>query len=419
MFARYTLSIPIALFLLTISQSAWSQTGTLKGVITDSDGAGIENIGVKVGNLETQTDHLGNYEILNVPAGSVTIEVTDDWFEDKSEPAEVTADTETVVDITVDAIPLQTLPEDRDIEKAYNDTFDWTTDKLSIAFVAPPTRANVDKGIYSRNPALYKDTSGESPVTVSAWDFPMPSGAPNEGQQAFEEGSIKNSIRDTALSKAERASSFVWEPAVQGFLTDWDIEKSLGLYHVTYAVEAQNWGGSSIFPPQTIQHVYLHEGEIWVEIVFENWVSFDMEATDSDGDGYDEIYAKVDGSLYTSEVYDKLANEYLGTVFSALELRNYVTSDLIDDLYSTTNPEIISTIGVPYDVPGHGAIQYPYVVLRHSDNSVNILLVDLEAPKGGGGGGCSVIPRPNFPVTVLALILLPFLAAFLLRRKHL
>jgi hypothetical protein len=82
---------------------------------------------------------------------------------------------------------------------------------------------------------------------------------------------------------------------------------------------------------------------------------------------------------------------------------------------------------VPYDVPGQGILQYPFVVLTHSDGSVNVLLVDSITPEiknecggDGDGGGCSCSAAYNsrFPAAVLALIPLPFLAVFLLRRKH-
>lgn len=424
MLARSTLLVSLAVSLLAAPLAAWGQTGTLSGTVSDADQNGVGDAEVKVGDLSATTDHTGAYSIQNVPEGSVTVEVKADWFEDQSEVTSITAGQDNTLDITLVARALQVLDDDKAIAEAYNQDFDWTTDKLSIAYIAPPTRANIDRGLYFRNPALFRDTSGESPVTAGEWDFPIPDGAPNQGQQAFEEGSITDSICKTPLTKEERARALLWEPAVKLFLAKWDIDKAQGLYYVTYAVEGQKWGGAATFPPQTLQRLYLHQGEIWVEVVFENWVSLENKVGDSNGDGYNEIFAKVAEAHYTAEVYSQLAGDYLNHEYQTLELRGDLNI-MLDDLYSRTNPSFTSVIGVPFEVPGHGTLGYPFVVLTHSNNAVNVLLVDPATPEvkdecgGGGGGGCSVVSRPRFPTAVLGLILLPLLAAFLLRRKHL
>jgi len=419
---RSTLLISLAVLLL--AAPAGAQTGTLSGTITDPNQDPVGDAEVKVGTLTGITDSSGLYNVQNVPEGSATVEVKADWFEDHSEDTTITAGQDNFLNITLsNGKALQVLEDDKAIEEAYNQTFDWTSDKTSITYIAPPTRANIDLGLYFRNPALFRDTSGESPVTAGAWDFPIPDGAPNQGLPAFEEGSIKDSICKTPLTAEEMAKPLLWEPAIKLFLAKWDIDKAQGLYYVTYAVEGQKWGGESTFAPQTLQRLYLHEGEIWVEIVFESWVSFESKVTDSNDDGYNEIFAKVAADHYDSEVYGQLAGDYLTHHYDTLELREDINV-MLDDLYSRTNPEITSVIGVPYEVTGQGTLSYPFVVLTHSDGSVNVLLIDsitpeVEDPCGGGGGGCSVAYNPRFPVAVLALLLLPFLAAFLLRRKHL
>jgi hypothetical protein len=423
MATRSILLVSLSVFLLAGPSAAWAQTGTLSGTVSDANQNPVGDAEVKVGELTATSDHTGAYTIANVPEGSATVEVKADWFEDHSQTTSITAGQDNTLDITLQARALQVLDDDKAIAEAYNETFDWSTDKLSITYIAPPTRANIDRGLYFRNPALFRDTSAESPVTAGEWDFPIPDGAPNQGQQAFEEGSITNSICKTPLTKEERARALLWEPAVKLFLAKWDIDKAENLYHVTFAVEGQHWGGSSTFSPQTLQRVYLHEGEIWVEVVFEDWVSFENKVTDSNGDGYNEIFAKVSSAHYTTEVYDQLAGDYLNHEYQTLELREDLNI-MLDDLYSRTNPVFTSVIGVPFDVPGHGTLQYPFVVLTHSNDAVNVLLVDPVAPEvkdecGGGGGGCSVVSNPRFPVAVCGLILLPLLAAFLLRRKHL
>ena len=220
MLIRSTLLISLAVLLLAVP--AWGQTGTMLGTISDADSNPVGDAEVKVGDLTGTTDHTGAYTIADVPEGSATVEVKADWFEDKSEAATIVAGQDNTVDITLVTKALQVPEGDKAIAEAYNQTFDWTSDKLSITYIAPPTRANIDRGLYFRNPALFRDTSGESPVTAGEWDFPIPENAPNEGQPAFEEGSIKDSICKTPLTLEERAQALLWEPAVKLFLAKWD-----------------------------------------------------------------------------------------------------------------------------------------------------------------------------------------------------
>ena len=58
--------------------------------------------------------------------------------------------------------------------------------------------------------------------------------------------------------------------------------------------------------PQKIEHVYLHGGEIWVKVVFADFLNLGTGISDTDGDGQKEIYAKVADTHYDAELHDKL-----------------------------------------------------------------------------------------------------------------
>ena len=59
----------------------------------------------------------------------------------------------------------------------------------------------------------------------------------------------------------------------------------------------------------------------------------------------------------------------------ALGLRD-VLYQVLDDLYSQTNPQVLRTIGESYTIDGDRTIQYPFAVLEHSNGAINVLLVE-------------------------------------------
>ncbi len=362
-----------------------SGTGTLSGQILDSLGNGVGEAAIAVGDLSATADWEGHYEVQNVPAGAATIAVSADWFVDKDQQTSVVADTANSVDISLVARSLEIQSADRSLADSYATGFDWTSDTASVSIVETPTRAKIDLAIYHRNPALYVDPGGESQVTpatlpsivsgtASGFDFTLGSGAPNEGQQALDLASIVDTMAETPLTTAEQASALYWEPAIDIYLVNWDILKSLNLYFVNLAVRGQKWGGASVLPTQALQHTYLHSGEIWVKLSFADFLDLGTGITDSDGDGEREIFARVTPAHFDTEVYSKLLDDYVTPVYDTLGLRDDLQY-ILDNLYSRTSPSLIRIIGEPYEISGLGTFAYPHVGLEHSDATVNGLLV--------------------------------------------
>lgn len=278
------------------------------------------------------------------------------------------------------------------LAESYNKTFDWSKDKIAVRHLLGPTHSEADKALYFRNPGLYKDTSMEPQITPdplpsldpspSGFDFALPDLAPNKGQQLLDNTSIVDSLSDTAITSAEQASAPLWLPAVMIYLTvDWDSSKVLNLYYGNNAVKGQKWGSQdATLPPQTIQHMYLHDGEIWVEIVFEKYVSLGAGITDSDGDGYKEIYAKIDPAHYSSEVYDQLLNSYVTPKLSVDDLNSLIENKILDDLYSDFDMEPKSGIGQAFDASGIGTFEYPFKVIQGVSPKDDIFIVLLVEP---------------------------------------
>jgi hypothetical protein len=115
-------------------------------------------------------------------------------------------------------------------------------------------------------------------------------------------------------------------------------------------------------------------GKLWVKVVFEPFVQVGAGISDDDGDGRKEIYAEVADANYTAEMVDKLRNDYIVKTFSTFGLSKEVTRGL-NELYSTTAAQVEARIGQPFDLPGLGTINYPFLVMRYSTGQRNVILV--------------------------------------------
>jgi hypothetical protein len=316
------------------------------------------------------------------------VDVTQVWFQPLEQSVTLTEGGPTPWDVILDEMPLQVTPADRGLAAAYNQTFDWTKQRISIAIAETPTRCAFDNAIYFHNPALYRDTSAQPPLapspqpTISGgvaqnFSFPIISGT-SPAEEALDLTTIVDSIKDTPLADkdtplAEPTNYMMWKSMIN-WLTEWDAAKSVTLKLVGVAVRQQGWGGNAVLP-QEIEKVFLDaSNKLWVKVVFENFVQLGAGIADDDGDGRKEIYAAVASAHYTSEIVDALVSTYAKTTFSTHGLADQVTKGL-NELYSTTGAHVECYIGQLFEVPGLGTITYPFVVLRHSAGQENVILM--------------------------------------------
>jgi hypothetical protein len=96
---------------------------------------------------------------------------------------------------------------------------------------------------------------------------------------------------------------------------------------------------------------------------------------DDDGDGYKEVFARLNAKLVTAEIVDQLES-YVTAKLQAADLRPSV-QEILDNLYTRTNPIVVRSIGQPYDVAGVGTIAYPLAVIEHQSagHVINVLLM--------------------------------------------
>ena len=202
--------------------------------------------------------------------------------------------------------------------------------------------------------------------------FPIRGGA-NDGKEALVLTSVVDSIAGTPVAAMENTDYMLWIPMLN-WLTDWDPAKSSDLKMAGVAVRQQNWG-SNVQRPQEIERVFLDatNGALWVEVVFAKFVQVGDGITDDDGDGFKEVFAKIDSLYVTQEILDKLVG-YGQTRYTTYGMSKEVAKGL-REIYSTTSAQVERFIGQPFDVPGLGTIQYPFVVLKHAGGQENVILV--------------------------------------------
>jgi hypothetical protein len=348
-------------------------TGSLKGFVRDASGKAVGNAIVQAGAVSATSTFNGDYALAKLPAGLAMVKVTAEWFAELQQSATVKADDTTTLDLQLTEMPLQIDPADKALEESYNKTYDWTKGQPSIAYAPGPTRRHLDNAIYYHNPAQYRDTSTEKDLTPSpqpdidttgAKNFAFPlQGGTYKGEDALTAGSIVTRFDATGLPSA---SDFLMADPVLNWLLDWDPIKSVDINAAVLAVRQQTWGSSAL-RPQTVEMLWISPAkEVWVKIVFEPFVKLGAGVTDADGDGRNEVYAKLNTKLVTAEVADKLLTGYVAPKFTTLGLRTELNSAL-RHLYTSTNLQIKKTIGQTTELVGVGTIKYPFLIHEQTD----------------------------------------------------
>jgi hypothetical protein len=355
----------------------------LTGTVKDRAGVVVAGARLEVSGASVFSDSQGRYTLPVATPGAVTIKVTRDWFQPLDVAATVAATGSTTQDVTIDEMPLTLDPADQALATSFATTFDWTTATVSISVAARPTRRDFDNAVFFHNPALYRSVTTEPALTptpapqiaggvAANFSFQVKSG-PAAGQEALDLASIADAPAGTPLGASEPAEFMMWTP-LTNWLTEWDAAKAADLKAVGVAVRQQNWGGGSL-RPQEIEKAYVDAaGALWVKVVFAPFVALGPGINDDDGDGQKEIYARVASRFVAADIPSKLTGEYARTTFNTHGLSKEVAKSL-NELYSSTAAQVERYIGQPFEVPGKGTINYPFVVLRHASGKKNVILV--------------------------------------------
>lgn len=356
-------------------------TGDISGTVRNAAAQLVAGARVKVGGVEVVTDARGTFEVKKVPKGSVSISVDAAWYEVWAKDVDVAPDQVNTADVELVARPLAIDAADEALAQAQQSTFDWRTSRVSFAVIRGPTHGRIDRAMYRANPGLFRDDSTEPPLTPSpapsivsgvASDFSFPRPGPGEVLQLE---SIVDTLAATGLPQAVQEQYMMWAPLLSTLLqTKETVDAAAPLAEVTAGVQGQSWGGSGA-RPQTMGRVFFDKAknELWVEVVFGSFVALGPGITDSDGDGYAEVFAKV-APITTLPQLVAPITAYNETPIDTLGAKAAL-DNLISILYSTSNPAIVATLGEAYELPGLGSLKHPFAVVRHGNDALNVFLL--------------------------------------------
>ena len=134
--------------------------------------------------------------------------------------------------------------------------------------------------------------------------------------------SIRDRLQDTPLTPDEQAQPLSWQPVLR-LLTAWDYDQVEGLLEATARVSGEKWGNPEVVQPlQRISTAYLRGPELWVKVEFRPELTW-LPVSDEDGDGYRELYGRLNPTLYSQAVPDHLSGDYLSRALDLAEMQDY------------------------------------------------------------------------------------------------
>ena len=224
-----------------------------------------------------------------------------------------------------------TRADDRALAREMMDAFDRCESRVMVRQISP-RRALLDTRVYWRNPILHYplEEAPEPPADVPDLDELDFGGALDTGE-----------VFDAAaeLAKAKRKEMpLAWEPLTK-HLSEWDWDAALPLLEAGAKISEEKWGNDDlVYPLQQIAIAHLYGDEIWVMVEFRPELTW-LPVTDDDGDGYPELYARLNvGDV--SKVIEQLRAEYIPDTLDAEALEQYFF-ELASDWYQAYRTETL------------------------------------------------------------------------------
>jgi len=186
-------------------------------------------------------------------------------------------------------------------------------------------RAGVELAAYDRNRVFHYPLESElkeaPAVEVGALDL----------GGALVPGSVVDAVAETPLTADDLAHAMAWR-ALTKHLSEWDWDASEPLLVAEARAAGETWGNGRLPKPlQQLAVAYLHEGELWAKVEFRPELTW-VRADDEDGDGYAEVYGRVDPGPSAEAIFQEIRDNYLAPTLSAPEVET-VLLELASDWY--------------------------------------------------------------------------------------
>jgi len=246
--------------------------------------------------------------------------------------------------------------DDLALAQAMQASYDRCASRVMVRVLSRTDRAALDHAAYDRNPMFH--FSLKEPLSA-------PADAPALDELTFGGALLGDTVCDgvseTPLTEPELERPLAWTPLIKHLL-EWDYDAAYSLLVIGSQVSGEKWGNDDLVRPlQQLSTAYLHGDDIWVKVEFRPEVTW-LPITDEDGDGYGELYARINAPGCPPELVAQIRGDYLTKSLTAEEMETYFF-ELASDWYQSlmtetldpettrpwpnadTEPEIVAAMG--------------------------------------------------------------------------
>lgn len=274
------------------------------------------------------------------------------------------------------------------LAQALQASYERCASRVMVRVLSRTDRAALDYAAYDRNPMFHFPL--KDPLSAPL-DAPVLHGLTSGG--ALVRDTIRDKLSETPLTDQELERPLAWTPLVKHLL-EWNYDAAYSLLVIGSQVSGAKWGNDDLVRPlQQIATGYLHGDEIWVKVEFRPEVTW-LPLTDEDGDGYREVYARMNAPGYPPELLAEIRGDYLSKPLTTEEMETYFF-ELASDWYQSlmtetlepettrpwpnahTEPEIVEALGGK-------SFASPFVVMKGKPYGEVIYNVFLLAEAGAG-----------------------------------
>lgn len=215
-----------------------------------------------------------------------------------------------------------------------------TDSKVWVRQIEHPTRAALDYAAYHAN-FMIADLEPESPLPA---DREPDTSHPFAGK--VDVTTLTSDIDKTALTPAERRLPLAFAPLSER-LQSRKVEGADKLAEAGAAIRAEKWGLP--LPPgtsgQQLSELYLHapgghNPELWAKIEFQPWLPAFKGSADQDGDGYPEIYGRLQPDVVTAAIVTEIREDYVAKTLSPAEIKAWA-NQLSSYWYPSFNTDLL------------------------------------------------------------------------------
>ena len=214
------------------------------------------------------------------------------------------------------ALPGQSAPANSDAELAAEcqRRYDRATSRMMVRTLDHADRATLDHAAYDRNcvfhyPLKQTLTPPARRPTLRELNF----------GGALDEATLADAAEETPLTAKERDRPLAWRP-LMNYLCEWNYDAAEGLLDVAAQVSSPNWGNAgTVRPLQEIASAFLHGDRIWVRVDFRPELTW-LPCTDTDEDGYPELFARIDPRRYGAPAVKAVRTSYMSETLTRKEM---------------------------------------------------------------------------------------------------